>query len=122
MKITYLELLGEKHPLCCSLTATAELEEAFGSLEQMAEALTRGGIRARMETVNQTLEILMRAGRVYVQAEGGALPEPLPCAPSDLMDVTDGEAIKAIFSTISGDTRREVETEPKKEGAAPGEP
>ncbi len=122
MKVNYIELAGKRHPLCCSLTATAALEDAFGDLTKMGESLMQGGIRAKMDAFNKVLTILMQAGRVYVHAEGGELPEPLTCAPSDLLDVTSGTAVRAIFSTISGDTKREVEAETKKDAAAPAEP
>ena len=64
------------------------------------------------------LEILLKAGRIYASASGMELPEPLPCAPADLIDVTDGGAVRSIFSAITGDTEREVETIPKNGEAA----
>ena len=122
MSVSYTELARKRHPRCCFLTATAALEAAFCDLTKMGESLMQGGIRAKMDAFNKVLTILMQAGRVYVHAEGGELPEPLTCAPSDLLDVTSGTAVRAIFSTISGDTTREVEAQPKKDAAAPAEP
>ena len=34
MKVSYIELLGKKYPLCFSLTAATEMEEAFGGLDK----------------------------------------------------------------------------------------
>ena len=53
-------------------------------------------------------------------ATGGELPTELPCRPADLIDVTDGEAVKAIFTAISADTARTVETKAKNAGATQG--
>lgn len=122
MKVSYIELAGRKYPMCLSLSAAAALEDAFGDLTKMGEALTQGSIRDKTTAVNDVLRILMAAGRTYVHAEGGEVPEPLNCAPSDVLDVTSGAAVNAIFSTISGDTKREVEAEPKKAEAAPAGP
>lgn len=120
MRVSTIELLGKKYPMCFSLTAAAELEKAFGSLEKMSTLVLSGGIVQQTEAVNLVLTILLKAGRVYASASGMEVPEPLPCAPADLIDVTDGAAVKAIFSAISNDTEREVETVPKNGGAAQG--
>ena len=118
MKVSYIELLGKKYPLCFSLTAATEMEEAFGGLDKLSERLTGGGIARQAVAVNTALEILLKAGRVYASASGMEVPEPLPCAPADLIDVTDGAAVKAIFSTVAGVTEREVETVPPNGEAA----
>ena len=122
MKVSYIELLGKKYPLCFSLTAATEMEEAFGGLDKLSERLTGGGIARQAVAVNTALEILLKAGRVYASASGMEVPEPLPCAPADLIDVTDGEAVRAIFSTVAGDAEREVETVPNgKAGPGPAQ-
>lgn len=113
MRVSTIELLGEKHPMCFSLTAAAEMEEAFGGLENLSERMTGGSLVQQMSAINTALEILLKAGRIYASASGMELPEPLPCPPADLIDVTDGGAVSSIFSAISGDTEREVETVPK---------
>ncbi len=120
MRVSYIELLGQRHPLCFSLTAATEMDEAFGGLESLAERLQTGGIGQMAKSVNTALEILLKAGRIYVSACGGELPEPMPCRPADLIDVTDGTAVTAIFSAISSDTEREVETIPKNGESAQG--
>lgn len=120
MKVTYIELLGKQHPMCFSLTAAQEMDEAFGGLEALSERLTAGGIGQVAKAVNTALAILLKAGRTYASLSGIEVPDPLPCAPADLIDVTDGEAIRAIFSAISGNTDREVETIPKNGEATQG--
>lgn len=121
MKISYIELLGKRHPMCFSLTAAAEMDEAFGGLEGLAERLRSGGLTERAAAINKALEILMRAGRTYASVSGTELPDPIPCAPADLIDVTDGAAVQAIFSTISSNTEREVEVEAKNGEATQGQ-
>lgn len=118
MRVSTIELLGEKHPMCFSLTAATEMEEAFGGLENLSERMTGGSLAQRAAAINTALEILLKAGRIYASASGMEVPDPLPCAPADLIDVTDGGAVRSIFSAITGDTEREVETIPKNGEAA----
>ncbi|MBD5169242.1 MAG: hypothetical protein HDT20_03860 [Oscillibacter sp.] len=120
MKVSYIELLGKQYPMCFSLTAATEMDKAFGGLESLAKRMQTGGLAEQAETINKALEILMKAGRTYAVAAGMEVPDPLPCSPADLIDVTDGAAVKAIFSAISNDTDREVETVPKNGQAAQG--
>lgn len=120
MRVSTIELLGKKYPMCFSLTAATEMDEAFGGLENLPARINSGGLAQQMAAINTALEILLKAGRIYALASGQEVPEPLPCAPADLIDVTDGAAVKAIFSAISNDTEREVETVPKNGEAAQG--
>lgn len=117
MRVTYLELLGQKHPMCFSVTASLELDQAFGGLENMAGRFQEGGLAQRAEAINTALKVLLKAGRVYASAAGLDVPPPLPCEPVDLIDGTDGNAVKNIFSAISGSAEREVEIESKNGGA-----
>lgn len=118
MRISYIELLGEQHPMCFSLSASEAMSSKFGSLERMQEDLQSGDLARVARAVDEVLAILLRAGRTYVAAIGGDLPKELPCRPADLIDVTDGSAIKAIFATIRNDTNRTVETKPTKNAGA----
>ena len=80
MKVTYIELLGERHPLCFSLAASEALDESFGGLDRMTQALSSGSLSQTAKAVDTVLQILMKAGRVYCGARGGrtAAPAPLP--------------------------------------------
>lgn len=118
MKVTYIELLGERHPLCFSLAASEALDEAFGGLDKMTEALSGGSLSQIAKAADTVLQILMKAGRVYCGARGDTLPPPLTCRPADLLDVRDGSTVRLILAAISGDSEREVEAAPKKDGAA----
>ena len=65
------------------------------------------------------------ASRCFVPLAGEAaagqdVPPELTCKPGDLIDITDGTAIKAIFETVRTDMGREVETKTKNAGATQG--
>ena len=114
MKVSYIKLLDRDYPLCFSLTASQELAEAFGGLDKMSKELASSDMAKMCKAVNVTLNALMKAGRIYAGAIGRECPEPLPCEPCDVIDMTDPESIKAIFAAINGDTERSVETKKKK--------
>lgn len=120
MKISYVEFLGRKYPCCLSLAATERLSAAFGGLSEMQKAISGENLAGAATAVDTVLEILMNAGRIYAQAVGETVPPELPCRPSDLIDVTDGSAIRAIFDVIRTDSDREVEAEPKNGEATQG--
>lgn len=113
MRVSHIELAGNKHPLCFSLTASAELDEYFGGLDEMERVMTNGTLHQRARAIDKVLAVLMKCGRTYAEAMGMELPAPIKCNPGDLIDVTDGTAVQAIFSAISNDTDREVEVESK---------
>lgn len=109
MKLSYVQLGGEKHPVCFSLSAIEEIEDEFGSLDQMREDLTNGKIKA----INTVLEIMLNAGRAYCVGMGMECPPRLKCRPADLIDVTDSDVVKDIFAVIGGDSERTVEVRSK---------
>ena len=122
MKITYIELLGEKHPLCLSLAAAQAIDEAFdGGLSQMQEEVLSASTGRQAQAIDTVLQILLKAGRTYVSACGEELPKPLPCRPADLIDVRDQTVITTLFDALSNDTKREVEVEEKNVEAARGQ-
>lgn len=119
MRVSYVEFLGQKHPICFSLAATEQLVEAFGSMEQFAKELEGDDLGKTARGVDTTFQILLKAGRIYASAMGEELPPELPCRPADLIDVRDRSAIAAIFAAIRTDTSRTVEVEPKNGEATP---
>lgn len=66
MRVTYLELLGQKHPMCFSLAASAELDRAFGGLENMSARFQDGGLAQRAEAINTAMKALLKAGRIVL--------------------------------------------------------
>lgn len=121
MRVNYITLKGEKHPLCFSLSAVEAIIEAFGSLDAMTEAIRGDDVLAKLRATNKTLEIMMDAGRHYCAEMGIDMPPAIKCRPGDLIDITDGEAVRAIFSTISADNERTVEAKSKNADATPEE-
>lgn len=109
MKLSYVQLGGEKHPVCFSLSAIEAIEEEFGSLDTMRDELSKGSIRA----INTVLEIMIKAGRAYCVGMGIDCPPKLKCRPADLIDITDEEVVKDIFAAMSGDSERTVEVRSK---------
>lgn len=120
MKISYIELLGQKHPMCFSLAASERVDEEFGSLDAFLAEVQSGDTRRIARASDKMITILMAAGRTYVGALGEELPPPIPCRPADLIAVSDKESIKAIFSTVRDDTAREVEASTKNAAATQG--
>lgn len=109
MKLGHINLAGEEHPVCFSLSAIEDIEDEFGSLDAMREKLTSGSTKA----INRVLEIMLRAGRAYCVGMGIDCPPALKCRPGDLIDVRDGGIIRDIFAVISGDSERTVEVQAK---------
>lgn len=113
MKIKYITLLGEKYPLCFSLSATEEICDEFGSLDEMSKALSGEKTSKQIKAISKVIEILLKAGRNYCKVAGIEMPPPLECRPGDLIDIGDKTAIEAIFATIGGDSERTIETTQK---------
>lgn len=121
MRITYLTLGDVKYPMCMSLTSIERIEEEFGGLEQMMEALTysgAGGLTNVIRAAETAIGIFLDAGRVYATSRGEDVP-PLPdCRIADLIGMDDLDFAGLVGSVIFSSTEREVEAEPsKKEGA-----
>ena len=113
MKVSYVEFLGQKHPLCFSLAASEKILEEFKSLGAMSDAITGDDLVKKVYALDRVLQILMKAGRIYLSACGEDLPPELPCRPADLIDVRDPKATQAIFDVMRSDTERTVEAEGK---------
>ena len=110
MKLSYIKLGdGEKRPVCFSLSAIEDIQDAFGGLDEMREGLTSGSIKP----VNTVLEILLRAGEAYCKGMGIDCPPPLKCRPSDLIDATDTSIITQIIEAMTNDSERSIETQGK---------
>lgn len=109
MKLSYVQLGGEKHPVCFSLSAIEAIEDEFGSLADMQKSLSGGSVKA----INRVLEIMLNAGHAYCEGMGIEAPAKLKCKPADLIDVTDSDIVKEIFAVISGDSERAVEVRSK---------
>lgn len=117
MRLKYITLRGEQHPLCYNLYAVEEICDEFGSLEAMKDAIGDGS-SGQLSAIGKLLRCLLDGGRAYCQEMEMELPRPVK-NPSALIDVTDPETVRAIFSTVNGDQTTTVEAQGKKEEATP---
>lgn len=111
MNLKYIELLGQKHPLCLSMTAAQNLTKRFGSIEAMGEQLMNEDVSIRRDAINDILTELMRAGRIYAKAMGEDLPKELACQVADILPPDTVQPVGLILSVMMDDGKREVETE-----------
>lgn len=122
-RVEYIELLGKKYPMCFTPAVAEELEEEFGSLNNIGEGLANDG--KQMKALNTMVETLMEAGQNYAKIIGLECPEPLPCRAADVIDMTDpdtvAELIQLVSRTISAGSSRQVEAKVKNPEATPDE-
>ncbi len=111
MNLKTIELLGEQHPLCFSMTAAQHLTRRFGSIREMGEQLMHEDITIRTDAVNDALTELLKAGRIYAKALGETLPPEIPCKVADILQPKTAPLIALIIAVLQEDTAREVETE-----------
>lgn len=122
MELHYIELLGDKQPMCFSMTAAQNLTRHFGSIEEMGEQLMNEDVSIRRDAINDALAELIRAGRAYAKAKGDPLPPELPCAVADVVGPETVPLVTLILNVLKRDSAREVEIEEtgKNGGATPG--
>ena len=120
MKISYIELLGKKYPLCFSLAASEKISDEFGSMEKMTKSLKSNDFGTMAKTVDAVLTALMDAGQIYCRMANIECPPPLECRPADLIDLSDPTAIQAIFEAMAVGNEREVEVVSKNAKTTPG--
>ena len=113
MKVTYINLLGEEHPMCFSLSAIEEISDTFGSVDAMSEAVESDNVALKLSAVSKLLNILIKAGRRYGALVGMELPKEIKGNVGDLIDISDPEAISKVFEAIANDSEREIEVKSK---------
>lgn len=110
MDVNYIELGGEKRPICFSLSAIEDIQKEFGGLENMGSGLSSNNISA----VDKVLGILFDAGRRYCEGVGIDCPAPLKCRPADLMDAQEAaQIVHKIYEAMQKDSSRDVEVASK---------
>lgn len=108
MKLTYITLRGEQHPLCYNLYAIEKMCDEFGGLDEMSNAVSSDNTGEQIRAVGKVLKILLDGGRAYCAEMAIDVP-PAIKNPSAVIDVSSPEMVKAIFSTINGDKETEIE-------------
>ena len=120
MNINYIELRGEKHPLCYNLYAIERICDEFGDIEAMSRMVSSDKQTDQIRAVSKLLKILMEGGREYCREMGMELPKEVK-NPSALIDIASPETIKAVFGAINGNSARTVEATSKNAEATRGE-
>lgn len=108
--------------MALSMSAIERIEEEFGGVEKMSEALTYNesmGLSALVKPMERAYDILLEAGRVLVSCQGGDVPEKLPARIADFMGIA--EAQQLIGEVIQAGSEREVEAESSKKEEATAE-
>ncbi len=117
MKLTYIELRGEQHPLCYNLYAIEEMCDEFGDLDAMSAKMNSKKKGEQISAIAKVLEILLDGGREYCKEMGIEIP-PRVNNPAALIDATSPEAVRAIFTAIKNDKQTEIEVASKNAVAA----
>lgn len=108
--------------MALSMSAIERIEEEFGGIEKMSEALVYNeslGFSSLIQSMERAFEIVLEAGRVLAVCQGGDVPEKLPARIADFMGIA--EAQQLIGEVIQAGSAREVEAEPSKKGGATAE-
>ena len=121
MKTGMMEVAGTKYPLSFSARVIVACNERYGSIDNIDSALENeaGDIGKVLTECFWLLAEMNRAGSAYQKLMGNDAPEPL--TEDFLLDAVGADDIAElkfnIFSAITGDMQREVETEDEKEAA-----
>ena len=122
MNIHYLELAGNRYPMCYSASAAIMLDEQFGGVENISKKLNqKASVGEVAKTVVGIADVLVRAGMEYSRLVGLETPAVLQGSIGNLISMDDTDTVRSIMAVIMGDSKREVEVEEKKDTATPEE-
>ena len=114
-----MEVAGKNYPLSFSARVIVECNKRYGSIDNIGSALESeaGDIGKVLTECFWLLSEMSRAGSAYQKLMGNDAPEPLTeDFLLDAVGVDDIAELKFnIFATITGNMKREVETEEDKE-------
>ena len=113
MEVRCVWCLVQRNPLGLCMGASETILAEFKRLDEMRDAIAGDVLVKKGHALDRVLQILMKAGRIYLSACGEDVPPELPCRPADLIDVRDPKATQAIFDVMRSDTERTVEAEGK---------
>ena len=118
MKTGLMEVAGTKYPVSFSARVIVECNKRYGSIDNIGSALESGAedIGKVLTECFWLLSEMSRAGSAYQKLMGNDAPEPM--TEDFLLDAVGADDIAElkfnIFATITGDMKREVETEEDK--------
>lgn len=121
-RLITLNFFGREYPLCLTVLAQQQVEEEWGSLDDLSELLTQTGAEA-MTGWCQLLRILMEGGAARVKTlawmECKTADNLFPIPETDTLTQIVGWADIAAFgpvimTAIGGSTQQTVEAAPEK--------
>lgn len=115
MRVSTIEINGEKHLLCFNLWALSECIERFGSLSGMSEALTKGKSNENINAALWVLETLQRGGKLYSDAMGIDNAEPISA--EKMLIVCGADFFVDLRSKVIGAVNSGMSTNVKVEGS-----
>ncbi len=123
MRTATITLAGQERILCFSTRVTLAINQRYGSLQAMFDALHDKEDSAKaMETSLWVLEQLMDAGARYADLEG--IDHAPPLTADQILDLTGPMEIihmsEAIQATMTAGSDREVKAAPPKNAKAGG--
>lgn len=118
-RTTYIDLHGKRYPLCLTVAANEKINDAFGGLKGMSEAMKQDSSKA-LGLYSDLLHILMEGGENRQKALAWLSGETAACDPvppkdilMSLLCIADISAYKAkIMEAIALSSRATVEVEP----------
>lgn len=116
MRTGKIEVNGKEYLLCFSLRVVRDCTERYGSVENIADALSTGTEVEQLDECIWLLSKMMEGGARYAKEEG--IENPVPLGYDSLYDLLDLKDIfkmkESIFLAVANGNDREVETEPEK--------
>lgn len=124
MKTVRVEIDEREYILCCPISVMKELNEHFGGMEKIDEALSQNDLSAVIDESMWILSTLMKAGERY--AEKNSLDHNKALSVEQLQDLCDISTLfdirESIFDVLSASAKQEIELEPaKNQDTTPGE-
>lgn len=121
-KTTYIDFYGKQYPLCLTVSAHERINETFGGLSGMAQAMS-GKDEAAVGAVANLMHALMLGGQARMKALAWLSGEKVELPPVPDLDILKGlltlEDIpkyqQALFDNVALSSAQEVETDPKTE-------
>lgn len=100
-RTVYLKISGKEYPMRFSLGAAMKISEKYGSLNQMADALTDAKTEKALETVVDVTELLVNQGCAYKNffEKDMPIPENAPVVDGKYTGLTKGEICLAVAFT-----------------------
>lgn len=134
-RISYLEIAEKKYPLSFSLAASKKIAQKYGSVEKMADLLTKsdGMTEKAVDEITFIIELLIAQGCAYMNLFESDVPpyEKAPIKDGKYIPPTKEEIeigvsftdlktmLAAIFGAMSSGSKTTISTKQSKNGQIP---